>query len=179
MTAFKFWQSVANTPWWMYLFFLYLILLSYRTTKPQRIALIALQLGPGFYLLVSLASMIWLINTTPKNVAYWAAALTGGVLVGWLQFRIKNVKAIEDTKILQVPGTFLFLAFICTAIFAKFYYGYTPDLIAMYVNLSLSTMIKSQSDRVMLLLGLLTGLLSGRFLYARKVIQHGPYVPAS
>ena len=176
MKAFEFWQAVANTPWWAYLYFLYMIVLSFRTTKPQQIPIKLLIIYPIVFALLSFACMIWLIHVTPKNISYWAAAIVAGIIIGWAQYRIKNVKAIQDSKALYVPRTYLFVAFICAAIFAKFYYGYSPNLMSMHI--SITTFSKIWSDKLMVLSGLLIGLLCGRFLYARKVIDHGPYVTA-
>lgn len=173
MTAFKFWQSVANTPFWMYLFFLYVIALSYRTTKPQVVPYTAVKLAPLGVAALSLICMFTFLQVTMTNLIYLLTTMTAGLIIGWIQYRIKNIQADTDRKTIHLPGTYVLCIAVCCAIFAKFYYSYTPD----YADFSvpLGSISDAYSDKIMALLGLSCGLMLGRFIYAKKVMREGPY----
>lgn len=173
MTAFKFWQSVANTPFWMYLFFLYVIAFTYRTTKPQIVPYTAVKLAPLGVATLAIICMFTFLQVTITNLAYLITALAAGFIIGWIQYRIKNIKADADSKTIHLPGTYVLCITVCCAIFAKFYYSYTPDYADF--NITLGSIANAYSDKIMVLLGLSCGLMIGRFIYAKKVMREGPY----
>ncbi len=168
--SYEFWQSIANTSWWIYLMFIYLSYIAYLATKP-----VAQDIRMFYFMLpvvigVSILGMFTLITVTPTNLAAYAASLVSNALLGWLLCLRLNVRAVEGKKVLLMEGSWM-ISFIVIALFS----------IRYYLRLEISfdpTTYKSPSYSliIMILYGWVAGLLIGRILFMRRVLKSGPYI---
>ena len=165
------WETIANTPWWLYVFFIYLSWMAYLATKPRLVPVKSIFIFPVFFITLSIISLYLSARWNLLYISIWAAALVTGTLLGWLQFRLLKIKAVKNKSLLYMPGTWSLLVIIFTLFIAKFYFGFDG---AIHPNqLSNPHFIRW----IFLLYGIFTGLFIGRITYAVRCLKKGPFVP--
>lgn len=162
-------EILADTPWWVFLLFTYLMWVGFSATKPHQVHIKTLMLFPVMLFVFSIMSL-FAAQFTVGHFLLWLSALGLGTSLGWLHYQSLRIKADKHTKKILVPGTWILLLIILCVFIVKFYFGYElaihPHFIFQpkyYIGL-------------LLVYGLLTGLFLGRFLYARHCLRAGPYL---
>ncbi len=170
INSFTFWQSIARTPWWIYPLFLYVLYLCYYATKKRTVFISTLYAMSVFCMTISFLAILIFFDFTLSHLTLWFEAALGGVLLGWLQFRLLQVKAFKNENKLFIPGTksafvmmlLLFLSQYIPSFHFSFHiqdllHGkYTPYLISLY--------------------GISTGLMFGRTWYSYRCLKTGPFL---
>ena len=168
MTMFSFWQRVAETPWWVFLVFIYFINLGWQATKPRIVS--THQLFFLLIVLVFLSSSIF-VEASQSNFYHaliWFAAIVPGLFLGWMHFSIRQVKAIKNENKLLFPGTFSLLLIVLTVFAAQYYYNLQFLMDPNYY--------RSHALALMTFYGFFTGIFLGRLIYAINCLQKGPFV---
>jgi len=163
------WDKIADTPWWYFLAFAFLVHASFLATKPRVIHVRSIFLSPIIPITLSIFSIHHFIPMTTQNIAAWLDALVLGVALGWLQFYISNIQAILHQPKIYIPGTWQLFIIVMAAFSAKIYYGFT---------IGFDPNILSDPDYApifMFAYGLITGLFCGRLTYSVQCIKSGPY----
>ncbi len=163
------WQTIAYTPWWMIVLFGYLAHASYLATKPSALPIRKLIFLPVFFFVASLLGMFILVKPNTANLACWAVMLLLGTGLGWLQFRVSNIKASKEDRTLHIPGTWSALILLIAAISAKYYFGFQLNLSPELFQTT------PYANALMGLYGFVTGLFIGRSYYAVHAAKHGPF----
>lgn len=166
----SFWEMVANTPWWVYLIFTYLIYISFLATKPRVISFRQLLILPSIFITLSIISLSTILQIDAYNIFLWSSALFLGIPLGWLQFFLQKIKAIKNESKLYIPGTWS-LFFFCLFIFAaKYYYSFELAIDPKSIASS------PYAPYILLLYGLFTGLFIGKLFYSLQCYKSGPYL---
>jgi hypothetical protein len=167
---YEFWQHVAETPWWIYLFFVYLIIIGLKARHPRVISQPAIYLGP--LIIVSTYILIFQYAAPPNwsQIGKGVAVLPLGIFIGWGQFKLLGVKSLRNKKQLHIPGSMSAFIIIIALFCSKYYFspGYDIDPAQLQDPKYLNTLTLS--------CGLITGLLIGRLLYATRCLRTGPYI---
>ena len=161
------WVKIAETPWWVYVIWIYLFYVSFLTTKPRIIPLQKLFLIPSLFLSISIVCMILILPFTLTNIFVLLGMLVLGVLLGWLQFRIMKIQAIKEGANLYIPGTWSGCIIILSLLFIKYYSGYQFELDP---NLLLQPKFASI---ILAFSGLCAGLFLGRVAYSLRCLKVG------
>ena len=94
------WDTIAETPWWIYAIYLYLFQMAYLATKSRIVEVKALRNFALFFVISTLFLLIVGKQLTLPKTGLWLAALCIGALAGFLQFRLYKIKAVKNECIL-------------------------------------------------------------------------------
>lgn len=163
------WETAANTPWWFYLMVIVLFRLSLLARHPRIIHIRNLYFVPSLFIPLSLFTIFFTLPVHILGIAMWVGALFLGIVLGWLQFKFFNIKAIRHEAKLHIPGSwnmFIFLLVLCVV---KYYYNY-------HFNFDWEYYKETNNANVLLFLyGLLAGLMLGKIFYSKRCIKVGPF----
>lgn len=117
---------LAETPWWVYFLFIFLVLTGLIATRPRTISFKRLTILPGIF---TIWNLFWLedrIQGHPFLFIYWAVGLFFGSFLGWLTVRSWIIHANREQKRISLPGSWstLILILIVFAIRYFFVYNY-------------------------------------------------------
>lgn len=165
---YTFWQTVADTPWWVFVLFLSLVYMALAATKARVITLHQLFLLPFVLLTLSIIAAYTILPLTWNDLFFWLTSMLGGSGFGWIQFKVSNVHAIKKTNHLHLPGTWTVLIFVLILFFIKYNMG--------YLTLNDPAAFKAPSYRTFIVsvYGLFMGLSLGRLFYAITCLKRGP-----
>jgi hypothetical protein len=169
MTA-SIWESIADTPWWMYLGFIGLFALSWSATKPREIPIRNLLATPLVFIPFSLLCISFTLPINALNIGIWVVTAALGTVLGWWQFRLMKIKAIKDKLMIHMPGTRSLFIFMFLISAAKYFYGFSfSDYLALFTQVKYAKPILGGY-------GLLTGLLIGKVFYCLRCVKVGPFL---
>lgn len=120
--SYTFWENLAETPWWFYLILFFIFRLAYLATKPRSFFIKPLFISQAMYIIFILLSFISIIQLSSANILLFFTLLSVGTLLGWVQFRYKQIKVIKDKSQVYIPGTWIFFISLFILIPAKYYY---------------------------------------------------------
>ncbi len=158
-------QILANTPWWVYVLFLYLIYVGIKASKPGTVSIHKLYIIPIIFTYLSIDTLITAVKINLFSVGTWLIAIIIGVGLGWLQVFRSVIQVDRPNKLVKLPGTWTTLVIIIIIFACKYYFGYelgVDPLKAEQTGFEFSMLAIS---------GLCTGLFIGRlicYLYRLK-----------
>lgn len=164
------WETVANTPWWVFVLFTYLVIVGYLASRPRIVPIKKLVILPTLFIALSCFNIYKVFTLTNEHIVIWLGMLVIGFGLGWLQFKKLNIKAIKEQAAIMIPGTWTLLLIIVLIFSLRYYYGY---------QLALNPNIFNDPKTANILLsayGLTAGLFSGRLAFAWRCLKVGPYV---
>jgi hypothetical protein len=164
------WQTIASTPWWMFLFSAYFIWVCYNATKPRIVTIRQLTVMPLFIISLSVMSMCAMMKTVSYfHYALWLGMFLLGTGLGYLHFLMLNIKAIKSLNSVYLPGTWAPLFIILSLFISKSYFGYQ-------FTFDPQTLVDPEyAILIILAYGLFTGLFIGRLGYALRCMKSGPF----
>lgn len=170
--SYEFWQSIANTSWWIYFMFINLGYIAYLATKPQAQNIRAFYYMLPMVIALSILGMFTLISVTPSNFAAYLVSLIASVTLGWLLCLRLNARAVEGKTVVLMQGSWM-LGFIVIALFCvRFYMG-------REISFDPSTLKSPTYSLItMILYGWAAGMLTSRIIFMRRVLKTGPYIAA-
>lgn len=165
------WQTIAETPWWLYVIAAYFIMICWVATRPSIVPVKSLLVLPCLFLLFSLPALI--LYSEFNMVNSLLAFLIGGVGVpfGWLEFKIHRIKAFKNEDKLYIPGTWNLFILIAIFCLLKFYFEFTLN---DFLTLKIFTHHKL-STNLIFVYAFLLGFFIGRYGYARQCLKSGPF----
>ena len=127
MTEFKstVWPMLQNTPWWVYVILVLLVVRGVKASRPRLISLRKLCILPIVLLAVSLYMLF--IETVPSliTIGVWLLCLfIGGVLI-FLQIQRQTLQFDKKRHLVKTSGTWTVLILILLIFFSKYYFDYT------------------------------------------------------
>lgn len=165
------WETIAETPWWFYLFVIGFIQLGLSATKPRIVPIKQIFALPLLYLSLSFVCIYLGIQSTLINWSYWLGACVAGGLLGWLQMLARRVKAVKNDTKLYLPGSWVFFLLVLAMIFIKYYLAY------QFTNITFDTLSDPNYAKLFMgIFGLCAGLYLGRIIYALRAIKAGPFI---
>lgn len=164
------WEIAANTPWWVYLLFIYLVRMGFLARKPRTVPVRMLFILPSILIVFSIFSLYHIVQLNAANLLIWLGAIFLGIGIGWLQYYSLRIKAVRNEEKLYVPGTWGLLIIVLVIFAIKFYFGYE-----LTIDPSLFLQAK-YSFWLLSVYGFFTGLFLGRLIYALRCIKSGPYL---
>lgn len=165
------WQTLAETPWWIYLIIIFLARLSLAAFKPHVIHIKNLIVSPVIFLGLSLFMMFMNIHFSFFCFTLWSVFILLGIPLGYLQFYVRRIKAANKTQ-LYVPGTKSLLITILFLIIFIFYFLARTDY---FFSLQLFLQAK-YTPWLFSFYGLSIGFLIGRLVYSLRCLKVGPFI---
>lgn len=118
------WQTLINTPWWVYALLVYLIIIGIKSSKTQVISLKKLFIIPVLFTVLSIHTLLTSVKTDFFTISCWAIAMIIGIILGWLQIYRYQIKIDKTKQLVQVPGNWTTLIIILLIFASKYYFGY-------------------------------------------------------
>ncbi len=120
--SYSIWGALAETSWWIYLFFIWFALLAYQSTKPRIINFNSLAILPIIVTLFMIALLPFIISMTQFKAAVLVMAFLPGLLFGYLQFYFRGIKAIKHTTQFYLPASWSVFVILLILIMVRFYF---------------------------------------------------------
>lgn len=165
-----FWEKVAETPWWWYALAIYLLLACLSSLKPRIVEVRQLFTFPLFFIIFSAIILSVSFEINLMNLVTWTSALMGGMLLGFLQFRLLRIKAIPNENKLYIPGSPLFILMVASFLAAKFYFNLDMNIGVLF------TLQQTHPIWFILAYGILSGLLLSKIVCSIQCLKKGPYL---
>lgn len=167
---YAFWQSIAETPWWLIAVFSYFFYVGLKLTKPRQLHARYIYFSSvNTVPLLALCTYL-VMQTTIANLMYLAGGALIGIVIGFLQFRILRIKAVKDQSVLHFPGSWFLLIVLSIIFVAKYHYHYA------IVNYARSLFITDNYPYFIAIAGFSCGMFIGRILYTKRLLINGPFV---
>ena len=118
------WEALVNTPWWVYVIFVYVLIFGIRATKTRIVSLSRMFIIPIILIALSINELLTTVQPVWYNFFIWVIAILIGIYLGWLQ--IYHFKILIDRKkhLIQTPGTWTTLILLLIIFSTKYYFGY-------------------------------------------------------
>lgn len=156
---------LAETPWWVYILFVGLVIIGLKATRPRTISFTRLLLLPSIF---TILSIIWLTERLAGNyffLLFWILGLGAGSLLGWQSVRPWRIKPDRHRKTISLPGTRSTLILILFVFAFRYFFIYNYEVhpeIASHFFLADS-----------ILSGVVTGIFIGRSLELYQKYKQG------
>ena len=142
-------EFCANTPWWVYFIFLYLLVLGWISRRPRIIALARIFIVPALLSIWSLHILYSRYTVTLEHSGVWIFSTLLGTWAGWWTFYHMKITADKRKHLVRLPGgwTPLFLivlVFVIRYYFTLMHAKYPPTLTSplfIYSDLILTSFI--------------------------------------
>ena len=119
------WQSIAETPWWIYPIWAYCFWLGYLTTRPHRVPVKGLIYLPLLYGVVAFPLFFLQFDFALANILLWVSGFFLGAPLGFLVCEFKKMQLTPEKTHVYIPGSFLSLLFIVGL--AGIYFHFHPN----------------------------------------------------
>ena len=152
------WQTLINTPWWVYLLLAYLIKVGIQASKTRTVELKKLFIIPTVFTLISIHTLLYSFAIDALTILTWFAAILTGMVLGWIQIYQYKLKIDKKNGLIQIPGTWSTLIIIMIIFITKYYFGY---------ELAIDPALAQQSTfemSALLISGICTGFFIGRLI---------------
>ncbi len=155
----------ANTPWWVFALFIFLVLTGLNASKPRIIPVKRLIILPTVFALWNIAWLAERIHGHFSLFIFWLIGLIIGAFIGWQTVMSWRVHADHAHRTVSLPGTWSTLFFIVLVFFVRYFFVYNYE---MHPE-SAANLFSSDA----LLSGSMTGIFVGRVLEVyRKYRMH-------
>jgi hypothetical protein len=124
-------EFMTQTPWWVYVIFIYLIILGTKALQPRVISLKRMFILPLFFTVWSIYSLYSLFNS-PLDIVYWFFSIILGTAIGWIITAAMEIKADKKKYLILLPGTYSTLILVVLIFGVKYFFGfiYSSDPLA-------------------------------------------------
>jgi hypothetical protein len=155
------WERIAEVPWWLYVVTSYVIYFQFQAMKTRTIPLKQMAIPAFSTILMTCMLLTFELMRHPHLInqsglrSYLTGGIIAGLLVGWLQIRIRGIKLTASNELLIPRARWQLLLFIFAAfagIYVKSNYGIAWMLNPLVICLSF-TLVMGMS------MGQLTGLI--------------------
>lgn len=122
------WKSITaallNTPWWVYLVFVYVLFIGIKSLKTQVVSVKKLFIIPTLLILLSLNELVTAVNLVYFNIMVWCTAAAVGIFFGWLYVYFYNIQVDKKKKLIKIPGNWATLILLIIIFATKYFFGY-------------------------------------------------------
>lgn len=152
------WTAAIQTPWWVYVLFIYLVQRGISASKSQVISIKKLIILPVVFIALSIHTLVTAFHVNAAAILVWFASIITGSVIGWLLICRHQFKVDKKKLLILLPGSWMTLILILAIFVSKYYFGYqlgSDPALANQTNFEFSMLAIS---------GVCTGLFVGRLL---------------
>lgn len=147
-------EILEGTPTWVYILFVFLLLIGFKSIQPKTVGYRRLFLLPIIFAIWNLYAIFNRLDGKYSIFLLWMIGLFLGAVVGWQMVRTWKVRASHRKKTITLPGSYSTLILILLVFAVRYYIGYRE---AVDPNLSEEFYLVSASAT-----GVITGIFLGR-----------------
>ena len=119
------WTMLQNTPWWVYLVFVLLLVRGVKASRPRLISLRRLCILPIVLLGVSLYVLLVVVTPGSATIGAWLFCLFIGGVLSFIQIERQTLVFDKKRHLVKTSGTWTVLILILLIFFSKYYFDYT------------------------------------------------------
>lgn len=163
------WQFLINTPWWVYVLFIFLIKIGFQASKSRVVSLKKLFIIPAVFTFMSVHTLLTAVKPDYFAISSWSLAVLVGILLGYWQVYRYNVQVDKKQWLIRLQGTWSTLIVILIIFGTKYYFSY-----ALAVDPQRASQTAFEFS-MLAVSGACTGLFIGRlicYLYRMKTNIH-------
>ncbi len=152
------WAAATQTPWWVYVLFIFLVQRGIKASKPHVVSIIKLAIVPLIFIALSIHTVMTAFHVNTMVIAVWLASIILGSVIGWLLIRNHQFKVDRKKLLIQLQGSWMMLILILAIFIFKYYFSYQIESDPALIN---QTGFKFS---MLAATGICTGLFVGRLL---------------
>ena len=159
----------VNTPWWVYLLFIYCLIIGFVGHRTRIILIHRVFIVP---IAIAIWSMHGIFVRHALNLPYfatWLASLTFGCWVGAEIYRRVHIQADKRKKLIKIPGSWMVLNLVLIIFGLRYYFGYYH----LFNPADLYDPFLIYSD--LILMGFFIGVIMGRGLRLAIAYHQAPH----
>lgn len=115
----------SQTPWWVYVLFVFLIGLGVNALQPRTASIFTLAILPILFTASSLYTLTAYFQINQENLIIVGGAMLFGLLIGWLLVSGYDYKVDQQHLRILLPGTWIVLVLVLAVFISKYYFAYT------------------------------------------------------
>lgn len=116
-------HMLAETPVWVYVLFMFLLLRGIKARQPATVTLERLAIIPLIFLAWDLYDLVVYRSLTPGIVAIWIAGLLAGAVLGFWLIRPERLSRASQPRAIHRQADFSALPLMMTAFAIKYVFG--------------------------------------------------------
>lgn len=117
-------EALYNTPWWVYVLFIYLFMIGIRATKTNVVSIKKLFIIPVIFTVLSIHTLLTTVEPVIINGITWAVSMGLGGFVGWMLVNRFKFKVDRPHWLIKVPGNWTTFILIMIIFVSKYAFGY-------------------------------------------------------
>src|SRR3990167_5328578 len=118
------WAAAAQTPWWVYVLFIFLVQRGLVASKPQVISIIKLTILPIVFIALSVHTLMTAFHVNATVIVAWLVSVILGSVIGWFLIRNHEFKVDRKNLLIRLPGSWITLILILIIFVSKYYFEY-------------------------------------------------------
>lgn len=118
------WAAATQTPWWVYVLFIYLVIKGINASKLRVVSFIKLTILPLIFIALSVHTLMTAFNINATVIVVWILSIALGSVFGWILICRHHFKVDRKKLLIQIPGSWLTLILILAIFVSKYYFGY-------------------------------------------------------
>lgn len=148
-----------NTPAWVYVLFVFLLIRGFKARKPAIVSLEKLAMIPLIFLVWGIYDLLKHQQLTMSSLSMWCAGLVLGVLIGYKLVNPALITSTSEPRSINRPADYSVLPLMMIAFVVKYILG-------VIASLSPET-LQQPGGRVLALVsgGLFAGVFIGKFIH--------------
>ncbi len=111
---------LEETPWWVYLLFIYLVFMGIKALSPRFVPIKKLIILPAVFTVWGALGLQWGLGT----LLFWLIALAAGCGLGWISVRRWKIRFDRRRDALHLPGSPSTLILALLFFSVKYFFGY-------------------------------------------------------
>ena len=118
------WTAASQTPWWVYVLFIYLVQRGISASKTQVVSIKKLTILPLVFVALSIHTLMTSFHVNAMVIGVWLASIILGSIIGWLLICQHQFKIDRKNWLIQLPGSWMTLILILAIFISKYYFSY-------------------------------------------------------
>ena len=118
------WTAATQTPWWVYVLFIYLVQRGISASKSQVVSIKKLTILPVVFIALSIHTLMTAFHVNTAAILVWFASIAVGSAIGWLLVCRHQFKVDRKKLLIQLPGSWVTLILILAIFVSKYYFSY-------------------------------------------------------
>lgn len=121
-------EILEDTPWWVYLLFIYLVFIGLRATRPRTTSLNKVFFLPLIFTLWNLAWLYERIQGHFLLLFFWPFGIAVGIFSGWAMVRKWHIAYHKSQRTISLPPTWSTLILILLVFAVRYFFVFNYEI---------------------------------------------------